>query len=194
MSLCSHVLTWRDRLRKHVRTAKREVWYGGVELSDQPSIIPPGGRMLDDAERLALLDEMAQIVERSHLFKSLDDDARRRVLVSGFVCSFDVGDKILEEGNAGDTMYLVLSGTVRVTTGNVHLADLGRDACIGEVSVLTGAPRTATVLALTDVTVVAFQRHRLERILLDYPKVRALLESLIEGRARDTVEKIIDRS
>jgi CRP-like cAMP-binding protein len=150
--------------------------------------------MLGDEERHALLEEMALIVERSHLFKSLDDEARRRVLMSGFVCSFPAGEQILEEGAEGDTMYLLLDGTVRVTTGKVHLADLGRDACIGEVSVLTGGPRTATVVALTDVSCVAFQRHRIARILVDYPKVRALLESIVESRARDTVEKIIDGS
>lgn len=150
--------------------------------------------MLGDEERRALLEEMTQIVERSHLFKTLDDEARRRVLMSGFVCGFEAGDTILREGAEGDTMYLVLEGTVRVSTGKVHLADLGRDACIGEVSFLGGGPRTATVTAVTDVSCVAFQRHRIDRILVDHPKVKALLESLVESRARDTVEKLIDGS
>ncbi len=59
------------------------------------------------------------------------------------------------------------------------------------MSVLTGGERTATVTALTELDLVAFEAHRIERILADYPKVRELLESIVEGRARDTVEKII---
>jgi CRP-like cAMP-binding protein len=57
--------------------------------------------------------------------------------------------------------------------------------------VITGAPRTATVTAITDVTVATFARHRVQRVLDQAPKVRALLEQLIEGRANDAVAKII---
>jgi CRP-like cAMP-binding protein len=59
------------------------------------------------------------------------------------------------------------------------------------VSVLSGGARTATVRALTDVDAVGFERHRIRRILEDYPKVRQVLETLVEGRARDTIEKIV---
>ena len=66
-----------------------------------------------------------------------------------------------------------------------------RGACVGEVSVLTGGPRTATVTAITDVTVATFARHRIQRILDANPRVRAVLEQLVEGRAKDTVGKLI---
>lgn len=139
---------------------------------------------------------MEEIVLRSHLFKSLDDAGREHLLESGFVMRFDAGDMILREGDRGETMYLVMEGTVRVETRSatnnaLQLADLGRGACVGEVSVLTGSPRTATVTALTPVTAVTFARHRILRVLDENPKVRAILEALVEGRARDTVEKII---
>ncbi len=160
-------------------------------MTDSPSIIPPGGRLLSDEERRALMAEMAEIVATSHLFKSLDEEGRRRVLTSGFVCSYNEGDKVIEEGEPGDTMYLILKGTARVSTGKVHLAELTRGGCFGEVSVLTGGERTATVTAQTELDLVAFEAHRIERVLADYPKVRTLLESIVEGRARDTVEKII---
>ena len=160
-----------------------------------PSIIPPGARVLNEKERRALFDEMAEIVSRSHLFKSLDDEARQRVLLSGYVCSFGAGEDLMVQGEPGSTMYLLLNGKVKVETdpgsGTIQLAELGRDACVGEVSVLTGGERTATVKALTDVDAVGFERHRIRRILEDYPKVRELLETLVEGRARDTIEKIV---
>lgn len=139
---------------------------------------------------------MEAIVLGSHLFKSLDDAGRKSLLESGFVMHFEPGDVILREGDPGDTMFLVLEGTIRVATDaspgvSVQLADLGRGACVGEVSVLTRGPRTATVIALTPVTTVTFARHRIERVLDEHPRVRALLEALIEGRAKATVDKII---
>lgn len=138
---------------------------------------------------------MADIVLRSHLFKSLDEAGRQHLLESGFVMRYDAGDVILREGDPGDTMYVVMEGTVRVETrtptGSLQLAELGRGACVGEVSVLTGGTRTATVTAMTPVTAATFARHRILRLLDAHPKVRALLDTLVEARARDTVEKLI---
>jgi CRP/FNR family cyclic AMP-dependent transcriptional regulator len=164
-------------------------------VANRPSSIPSGGRLLDRAEQEALEREMEAIVVRSHLFKSLDDAGRQELLESGFVMRFDAGDVVMSEGAQGDTMYLVMEGTVRVETrgptGTIQLAELGRGACVGEVSVLTGGPRTATVTAITPVVAVTFARHRIQRILDAHPKVRAILEAMIEGRARDTVGKIL---
>jgi len=161
----------------------------------KPSQIPPAGRELGAEERERLHSEMTSLVEQSHLFKSLDDDGRAEVLESGFVTAFHEGDRLIAQGQVGDRMFVVLSGTVRVHTdsprGDVPLAELGRGACIGEVSVLTGHPRTATVIATTDVEAVVFAKHRVERVLTRYPKVRQLLEALVERRAHDAIEKII---
>jgi branched-chain amino acid transport system substrate-binding protein len=161
----------------------------------RPSEIPPGGRALEPDEHAALFGEMAAIVEKSHLFKSLDPDGQKRVLESGYVCGFSAGDMVMRQGDLGDSLFLVLRGTVAVEAdtpgGKVHLADLGRGAVLGEVAVLTGQPRTATVTATTDVDIVAFARHRIARVLADYPKVRELLESLVESRARDLIEKML---
>ncbi|HJL15082.1 MAG TPA: cyclic nucleotide-binding domain-containing protein [Sandaracinaceae bacterium LLY-WYZ-13_1] len=164
---------------------------------NDPSVIPPGGRALERAEREALLDELTDIVASSYLFKSLDDDGRRELIESGYVLHVPSGRTVMAQGAEGDTrMYLVLHGEVSVETtggptGSIHLAELGRGACVGEVSALTGGPRTATVKAIDDVQLVAFEQHRIERIIDAHPKVRELLEAMIEGRARDTVEKLI---
>lgn len=160
-----------------------------------PSSFPSGARTLSTDEVASLERDMAEIVAKSHLFKSLDDAARKELLERAFVMQYDAGDMLLREGDPGDTMFLVMEGTVRVHThspqGEIQLAELSRGACIGEVSVLTGSPRTATVDAVTDVTCAVLARHRVERILDAHPRVRTLLEALVEGRARQTVERIL---
>ena len=163
----------------------------------QPSEIPPRGRALADIEREALLDDLEEMVSSSHLFKSLDEDGRRTLIGYGYVITFEDGDTIVEQGETGNTMYLVMTGTVRVETaagprGSIHLAELGRGACIGEVAVLTRSPRTATVTAVGSVQLVAFERHRIQRVIDAHPRVGEILEAMIEGRARDTVEKLIN--
>lgn len=162
----------------------------------KPSFIPPKGRALLEAEREALLQDIQDIVQSSHLFKSLDDEGRRELIESGYVVSYEPGQVLVKQGDVGSAMYLVMQGKIAVETergaGNsIVLAELGRGACIGEVALLTGSPRTATVKAVDAVKAVAFEKHRVQRVIDTYPKVRALLEAMIEGRARDTVEKLI---
>ncbi|RZO64490.1 MAG: cyclic nucleotide-binding domain-containing protein [Sandaracinaceae bacterium] len=164
-------------------------------MSD-PSVIPPRGRALEQAEREALLADLEEMVGTSHLFKSLDDEGRRELIESGYVMHYAAGDVIMNEGDPGTKMFLVLTGKISVETGggdrgSIHLAELGRGACVGEVSVLTGGVRTATVRAEVDAQLVAFEKHRIQRVIDAHPRVRKLLEAMIEGRARDTVEKII---
>ena len=149
-------------------------------------------------EHEALTEAMADIVTHSHLFKSLDDEGRREILASGYARSFAAGDVVVRQDDAGHDateMFLVLEGEVRVETqtagGKVHLAQLGRGACVGEVSVLSGGPRTATVTAVGDVETAAFARHRIQRVLARYPAVAALLQSVVESRAQDTIAKIL---
>jgi len=159
-------------------------------------VIPPPGRALHPEERAALLADIEDIIRSSHLFKSLGEEGRTELIESGYVVSYDEGQFLLEQGQVGSTMFLIMQGSVSIETdrgaGNsIHLAELGRGACIGEVSVLTGSPRTATVKALSSVKVVAFEKHRVQRVIDAHPKVRALLETMIMGRARDTVEKLI---
>ena len=168
---------------------------GKIHPVTRPSQIPPGGRALSPAEYAHLVEEMTVFLGTSHLFKSLDAEGRGRVLECGYVTTFSQGDVIVRQGDPGDVMFLILDGRVKIETdtpaGVVMLAELGKSACVGEVALLTGEARTATVTALTDVDAVAFARHRIERILADYPKVAVLLQTLVERRARDTIEKII---
>jgi CRP-like cAMP-binding protein len=166
-----------------------------VIVSHRPSTMPSGARSLSREEVDALERDMEEIVAKSHLFKSLDESARKELLESAFVMMYEPGDMLLREGDPGETMLLVMEGTVRVHThspqGEIQLAELGRGACIGEVSVLMGSPRTATVDAITAVTCAVLARHRVNRILDAHPRVRVLLEALVEGRARQTLERIL---
>lgn len=158
-------------------------------------MIPPAARALEATERAALLADLEEMVVTSHLFKSLDAEGRAKLIESGFVLAFEPGETIIRQGDEGSAMYMVLQGKVRVETAGVHgsvqLAELGRGACLGEVSVLTGSARTASVIAITPVQLVTFESHRIDRVIDAYPRVRQLLEAMVEGRARDTVEKII---
>ena len=192
---CTLVVFEKAARRKAARNWAKRTIAGYFENVTHLSSIPTGGRALNASELAALTEQMSSIVESSHLFKSLDDEGRKAIFECGFLQSFNATDILMKQDQEGDSMFLVFNGTVIVETdtagGTIQLAELGPGACVGEVSVLMGGPRTATVTAKTDVDAISFARHRIERVLAQYPKVREVLVKLVESRAHDTIEKII---
>jgi CRP/FNR family transcriptional regulator, cyclic AMP receptor protein len=135
-----------------------------------------------------------ETVTGSHLFKTLDEEGRGRLLQDATTVTYESGQVVVREGDPGEALYLIRRGQVRVYTTRsgieVPLATLGPGACFGEVALLSGRPRTATVVTEEPCTMLCFHKQQIEEILNAYPKVRKLLESVVIGRARDTIEKI----
>jgi CRP-like cAMP-binding protein len=139
-------------------------------------------------------DSTVAEISNSHLFKSLEAEGREALLKDATTVAFDPGEVIVREGDPGDALYLIKKGTVRVHTtmgdNSVPLATLGRGACLGEVAVLSNSPRTATAVAEERCVLIRFSRQQIEDVLQQYPKVRKLLETVVMGRARDTIQKL----
>jgi cAMP-dependent protein kinase regulator len=134
----------------------------------------------------------------SSLFASFKREALVEVLASTEVRSYDAGDIIVTEGEAGSSLFLIVSGMVKVFTktddgANLQLAELGLGDFFGEVSLLTGRPRTATITAHTDVTVIELERTSFEAIVNNHPEARTTLEDFYKRRAEQTVEAVIQR-
>jgi MFS family permease len=99
-------------------------------------------------------------VLRLPLFAGVSNAAVERALDRFEVVTVDAGDVIIRQGDRADRFYIVESGSLvvhqRDTQGTEHeLRRLGPDSVFGELGLLTGAPRSATVEALTDGVVLA---------------------------------------
>ena len=92
---------------------------------------------------------------------------------------FASGAKLMAQGNAGSTMYVLKDGRVRVPIINKQDGEvsneiyLGSGDMVGEMAILTGEPRTADVFAAEDVTAVAIERDTLLPLLEAHPPMAA---------------------
>ncbi len=84
------------------------------------------------------------------------------------------GEALFHQGDPGDGMYLVLQGRLSVQLthqdgSQTQLAELGPGAPVGELSLLTGQPRSASVIALTEAELIHCSREQYENLSLTYP-------------------------
>jgi tetratricopeptide (TPR) repeat protein len=138
-------------------------------------------------------------VPQSPLFEVLAADERDALVKEMELESHDEGAVIISEGEAGTSMYIIAAGEVKVytrgmggSTGSVYLAKLTEGDFFGEVSVLTGKPRTATITAAQRTELLRLDKEKLDNALAKYPGIRRVLDEFYKKRAKHTVEAMIE--
>ena len=104
--------------------------------------------------------------------------------------SFTDGEVLASEGELGDELLIVASGAVRVETGGAEIARRGRGEVVGEMSLITGGPRMASLVADGDVRAIRIGRREFESMIHDRPDIgigvmRVLAQRLAETRPGD---------
>jgi CRP/FNR family cyclic AMP-dependent transcriptional regulator len=97
------------------------------------------------------------------------------------------GDEIFGEGEAGDALYLVLDGKVRVHKQDRLIAELGERECFGEMAILDAAPRSATVTALSDTNLLKLTREDFQEIMTEKPEIATGVIKVLTRRLRDAI-------
>jgi CRP-like cAMP-binding protein len=115
------------------------------------------------------------------LFDGFSRRHLRRLAAEADVIGFEAGRPIVEEGQAGEAMYVVLGGTARVLRSGRKVGELIPGDFFGELSALDGGPRTASVVPDTPMEVLRLFRHTLRKMVEDEPP---LAMGLLEGLAR----------
>jgi len=140
------------------------------------------------------------LMARTDLFAALAPEIRVRLAEAAELRYYDAGERLVVEGEAGDSLMLLSRGSVSVTkaggdlgTTSVSLAVLGEGAYFGEMSLLTGAPRSATVTAEGAVEVFVLDREALEPILAGDPAIAESLSRVLAERMAATAARFEDR-
>ena len=123
----------------------------------------------------------------SPLFKDFSVDEMVAVIQGLNLITFEAGDIILTEGDPGDSLYMLTSGTVKAVKRNaagkqVAVSEMTEGAFFGEISILTGQPRTATVVATSHCELLELDRTTLDSIVGTHPHVRQVLEQFSNER------------
>ena len=140
----------------------------------------------------------AEVLRRQPIFQSLDDSERERLIDRARPLRFGRGESMIEQDHDGDSMFILLRGEAAVsirTKGQlVRLAALRPGDCFGEMSLLTGAPRSATVIAQTDCDVLEIEKAALAEFLQSRPELSRTLSELLARRQMETEGWLAEKS
>jgi hypothetical protein len=123
----------------------------------------------------------------SPLFKDFSVDEMIAVIQGLNLLTFSRGQVIIRQGEPGNSLYMLSSGTVKAFIKKdgkqVPVAEIEEGAFFGEMSILTGNPRTASIVALEDCELLELDRPTLDEITKTHPHVMDVLKEFAAQRS-----------
>jgi small-conductance mechanosensitive channel/CRP-like cAMP-binding protein len=175
------------------------VWYAaqraGLQIPFPTRTIVQTGTQ---AEQVSLpdghaLSQRIAALKQADLFSTLTAD-EVQLLARGLAEKrFAAGEAILRQGQPGDSMFIIAEGSVRVSLGqddiNTTLASLAAGDFVGEMSLMTGEPRSASCLAATDVLAYELGHATLQSLLTARPAIADQMSVLLAARQEGLARK-----
>lgn len=117
-------------------------------------------------------------LHRSRLFGALDGPVLQDVEAALELVTLRGGETLFHQGDVGNALYLVINGRLRVVVRQEDgaervLAELGRGETVGEMAILGGDRRSATVYAMRDTNLARLSRENFDRLAAAYPQAIA---------------------
>lgn len=132
--------------------------------------------------------DKVEFLSKTPLFESCSEKSVKSIADQTRTRKFSAGDEIIAEGSQ-KTMgfYMILDGEARVTRADHHLGDYGPGDYFGEIALLLDdTPRTATVTAITDLTVLALARWDFKALVKTNPEIAVEVMGVLAQRLAAT--------
>jgi small-conductance mechanosensitive channel/CRP-like cAMP-binding protein len=178
-----------DSMDSAVRSA---VWYAlhraGMEIPF-PSMNINVTEMNADREERKQDEEYARRVDalsRVDVFRALDAEKIDRLARRMRLIIYGPGEIVLRQGDPGDSLYVVRAGSVAVQIGAAdarrEVATLASGQFFGEMSLMTGESRAATVVAKTDCECYIVDKEAFQEILVERPELAGTISDILSRR------------
>ena len=132
---------------------------------------------------------LLEVLSTVPLFEGLSKRHLRGIAKAVHTVRFSPGRPIVEEGTPGNTFFVIVDGHAKVTrkgAGSRTLEEIGPGGFFGELALLDGGPRAATVVAVTKVETLRLSRNAFRRLVVEEPQVGLRVMETLAKRLRTT--------
>ncbi|HEX8167670.1 MAG TPA: cyclic nucleotide-binding domain-containing protein [Beijerinckiaceae bacterium] len=121
------------------------------------------------------LETEVQSLRQVPMFRDIDPARLKLLAFTSERVNFAEGQKFFQQGDAADAAYVVLQGKADVTIdspgGEIKVAELGQNAIVGEMGILSDSPRSATIVAAAPTTALRIDKRVFLELLTQFPQM-----------------------
>jgi CRP-like cAMP-binding protein len=125
---------------------------------------------------------LANLLRTSELFRALGDDDREALLAKFSTELVPAGTRFIQEGTPNEHLWVVVAGRCEVRTAGGSIAELGPGAAVGEISLVSGEPAVADVIAVEPAVLLRLSRQDFDVVAGKYPTLLAEVQRLVVAR------------
>jgi CRP-like cAMP-binding protein len=134
----------------------------------------------------------AALLRTVPLFQGMTDSAIDAVAGLAEPGHYAAGDTLVHQGDPGETLIVIVDGRATVDQDGTQIRRLANGDFLGEISLIDGGPRTATVTAETPIEALVIDRAGFDRLMGDHPAVRLGLLMALSERLRQRAPAVSD--
>jgi len=140
------------------------------------------------------LTEDMEVLRSIPLFAKIEPARLKLLAFTSERLSFISGDEICREGDVGDAAYIILEGeadvSVNASNGPLVVATLTKNDIIGEIAVLCDVPRTATVIAKSDLETLRVAKENFFQLVTQFPQIGIQVMHELAERLHQTTQDL----
>lgn len=144
------------------------------------------------------LDTEVQSLRQVPMFRDIDQARLKLLAFTSERVQFASGQRFFNQGDAADAAYVILDGradvTLNTSTGEIKVAELGKNALVGEMGILGDSPRSATITAVEATTALRIDKRVFLELLTQFPQMSLAIMREIASRLEKTNAQLAARS
>ena len=144
------------------------------------------------------LETEVQSLRQVPMFRDIDPARLKLLAFTSERVQFSPGQRFFVQGDAADAAYVILDGKADVTlntpTGEIKVAELGRNALVGEMGILSDNPRSATITAAQPTVALRIDKRVFLELLTQFPQMSIAVMREIATRLERTNAQLVARS
>ncbi|MCD4774811.1 MAG: mechanosensitive ion channel family protein [Candidatus Aegiribacteria sp.] len=183
----------RPELENAVRT---RIWYGlkrnglTIPFPIRDVTIREVSAEQEDRVNENMKQDVIRELRNIELFKPLSYDQIDELAANSSKLLFSKGELLVQQGDSGDSLFIISDGEVEISVSDstgrrTHLVDLHRGDYFGEMSLLTGEPRSASVTAICETEVIVVEKSGMAELLEQESSILEPLSAMLEKRMED---------
>ncbi len=144
------------------------------------------------------VEDRTQLLGRIEMFEHLELDELRQLATNMALRSYRSGEHVIEQGAAGESMFILSEGLLHAfintngTANQLKVGEINPGEFFGEMSLLTGEPRSASIVAATDVVVHEITREHITALLTKRPEIASTISTVVAHRRVLNSQAMID--